>query len=405
MASLDTTAFAAALKRKYTDRRIQWLAYKNNPFLALVPKSSDFGGESKSIPVRYGTPQGRSVSFTTAQSNKTASSAAAFLITRVSDYAVASITGETIEASEGNSNALMRAVSYEMDGAIYTATRSLAIALWRNGGGARGQISAASNTATATITLANTADIVNFEKGMVLQVSADDGTTGAVRDGTVTVAALNRDTGTITASGNWTAGIGAAAASDYIFQAGDFGGMLKGVAAWVPTTAPTSTAFFGVDRSVDVTRLGGIRVTASGANMEEYLINAIARASREGANTSHVFMNPVDRATLVKGLGSKVQYNRVESDVAGIGFKTVQIEGDKGPVDVVSDPNLPQGKIYGLQMDTWELNTLGPAPKVLNLDGNDMLREYNADSYEIRVGYRGQLACYAPGWNWVLSGF
>jgi hypothetical protein len=404
MAALDTTAFAAALKTKYPAQRMRWMAYKKHPFLALVPKDEKFGGKNKSIGVRYGTPQGASATFATAQANKLGSKMAEYLITRVNYYALASITGEVMEASQGDANALLDASKFEIEGAMQTASRTLALALYRNGGGCRGKLDGACNVATDTIVLASVSDVVNWEVGMKLCSSATDGTSGAVRAGTCTVKAIDRDTGTITLTAAMTNGIGAAANTDYLFQEGDFGLYVSGVDAWNPTTAPGATAFYTVDRSIDVVRLGGLRVTAVGATMEEKLINAVARSAREGAEISHIFMNPLKRADLVKGLGSKIQYNRIESDVAGIGFKSVEIETETGPAQVISDPDCPYTHCRGLQLDTWELCSLGQAPKFINMKGqDDLIVEASADAMEIRVGYRAQLGCYAPGWNFYMG--
>ncbi len=52
-----------------------------------------------------------------------------------------------------------------------------------------------------------------------------------------------------------------------------------------------------------------------------------------------------------------------------------------------------------LQLNTWTLETLNGAPRILDLDGNRMLRNSTADSYQIRVGYYGNMTCEAPGWN------
>lgn len=409
MTALDTSAFAAALKVKYPQRRLNWMAYKKHPFLALVEKKTDFGGKNKAIAVKYGCPQGASATFATAQTNKIGSKLAEFLITRVNYYTLASITGECIDASQGNENAILEASKSEIEGAMATASRTLAMSLWRNGGGARGKLDGACNVGTATIVLANVSDIVNFEVNMKLESASTDGTSGAKNAGTVTISAIDRDTGTITLSGNMTAGIAAAANTDYLFQEGDFGAFVSGVDAWCPIDNPPGTgtvpaALFGVTRTTDVTRLGGLRITASGATLEEYLINACSRAAREGADTSHIFMNPLKRANLVKLLGSKVQYNRVESNTAGIAFKSVQIEGDNGPIDILSDPDVPYTHCRGIQLDTWEWNGLGDAPKFINMRGSDdLIVEAAADALEIRVGYRGQMACYAPGWNWAMS--
>jgi hypothetical protein len=54
-------------------------------------------------------PQGRSVNFANAQANKTNTKIKDFVLTRVKDYALASIDNETLEASKGNANAFLEA--------------------------------------------------------------------------------------------------------------------------------------------------------------------------------------------------------------------------------------------------------------------------------------------------------
>ena len=103
--ALNMTTFAAALKQHYTDEKIENMVYKDNPFLAMIAKYEDFGGENLKLPVKYGIPMGRSATFGDAVNNKSASQIKAFLLERKADYAIASIANETIEASKGNANA------------------------------------------------------------------------------------------------------------------------------------------------------------------------------------------------------------------------------------------------------------------------------------------------------------
>lgn len=401
MATLDTAAIAAVLKQQYTQNKVHLMTYPDNPLYALIRKKTDFVGSNKVIALRTGVPQSRSATFATGNTNPQGGTYNRFTLTRVKDYAFANLTGEAIEASAKDAGSLLQTLKSEIDGAIYVCMRSMATAMYRNGGGARGQISAASNTGTATITLSNPTDITNFEVNMTLQTSTADGTSGAVKSGTVFITALDRDLGTLTASGNWTAGIATAAAGDFIFQSGDFGLLLSGLAAWVPPVAPTSTPFFGLDRSTDVTRLGGIRYTANaGGAIEETLIETAARVAREGGKSDIATLNPLDYSILVKALGAKVIYDRAMSiDEPDIGFDAVKLMGPKGPIKVIADLNCPKGIGWMLQSNTWNLETLNGAPRILDLDGNRMLRSSTEDSYQIRIGYYGNMSCEAPGFN------
>jgi hypothetical protein len=115
-------------------------------------------------------------------------------------------------------------------------------------------------------------------------------------------------------------------------------------------------------------------------------------------------MNNADRAVLVNELGAKTNYEKVPARMAtgamgNIGYSALIIEGDRGPIKVIADHNCPQGTAYLLQLNTWKLYSLGPAPRFLDFDGNRMLREAAADAYEARIGYYGQMGCVAPGWN------
>lgn len=404
MGVLDTTAMSAVLKTQYTQKKVHLLTYEDNPFWAMVPKRTDFYGANKVIAIRNGAPQGRGVNFSSGLANITASTFNKFTVTRVKDYAFAQITGEAIEASAKDAGSLLQGLKTEIDGAMYTCMRSLAIALFRNSGGARGRISAGSSVAGTTITLATPDDVVNFEVGMVLNLSANDGTTGAKRTGTVTLTAIDRDAGTLTAGANWNS-ITGAAVNDYIFQNGDIEAtksLPSGLSAWIPATAPTGgDNFFGLDRSSDPTRLAGLRYTAgAGGPIEETLVDCAARLKREGGRPDTAFLHPIDYANLVKALGSKVIYDRSASfDEPDIGFKTVVLMGPSGPIKVVADLNCPRGAGFMLEMKTWCFESLNGAPRILNQDGQDILRDATSDSYIVRVGYYGQLTCEAPGRN------
>src|SRR5581483_9521973 len=97
--------------------------------------------------------------------------------------------------------------------------------------------------------------------------SADDGTGGGglrSAGATVTITGLNRSTGTLTASGNWTAGIAAVAAGDYLFPQGDYNNVMPGALGGWLTTPGGGDSFYGVNRNADVTRLAGLIQTGAG---------------------------------------------------------------------------------------------------------------------------------------------
>lgn len=399
--ALDLVSFSSALKQHYPDWKIENLVYQSNPFMALVPKYEQFGGEVLKMPLIYGNPQNRSSTFSTANSGTSNSQLKAFLLTRASDYSIAEISNEVILASEGDANAFLRAATVEIDGALHALGRSVATKLFRSGSGSIGKVS--SYTAlTKTIVLTVPEDIVNFEVGMTLQGSTADGG-GSVKAGTCKVVTVDRIAGSLTIDADITGGW---AGADFIFVAGDYDLALKGLDAWLPydsRATKLAASFFGVTRSSDATRLGGLTYDGSALPIEEALINALALVGREGGNPDYVFMNFADWSNLVKALGSKVMYIDVKAGYEGaLGFTGIVVNGPRGAVKVIPDVNCPKGDAFIVQLNTWQLASLKKAVNLFDTDGLRMLRSSSADSLQIRCFSYAQLGCSAPGYNMHL---
>lgn len=404
---LNTTAANAALKELYSDQVMQNLVYADNPFLAMVPKKTDFGGKYKPIPIITGTSQGASALFANALANQTAASLQSFLLTRVSDYSIAQIQNELLLASKTDKMAFIEGAKVLVDGAIRAATNSVASSIFRSGTGTLSNISAISSGVITLGSAAATpvaADVVQFELNQTLKVSATDG--GANRAASGFIIAVDRTAGTITVSttlGGTAATPTAWTNGDFIMRDGDLNAKASGLAAWLPATAPTTTPFFGVDRSVDVTRLGGVRYDGSAQTIEEAIIDAAALVAREGGRPTKFITNFASFAALEKSLGSKVMYVDLKGP-AEISFRGIKVFGANTTIDVFPDRNCPSLKGYLLQLDTWALEGLGDVPQILRYgDGMEMLRVYNADAAELRVGSYYNLRTNAPGWNAVVT--
>ena len=400
--ALDLVSFSAALKQHYPDYKIENLVYQSNPFMALVPKYEQFGGEVMKMPLIYGNPQNRSASFSTANAQSSTSALKAFLLTRNADYSIAEISNEVILASEGDANAFLRAATVEIDGALQSLGRSVATKLYRSGSGSIGKAATVTGTGTI-ITLAVVDDVVNFEVGMTLQASTTDGG-GSLRSGSAVVSAVDRINGVVTLA---SAGITGLTANDFIFVAGDYDLAIKGMDAWLPyadRSTKLSASFFGVTRSADATRLGGLVYDGTALPIEEALINSLALVGREGGNPDYVFMNFADWSNLVKALGSKVQYVDVKAGAEGaVGFTGIMVNGPRGVVKVIPDMNCPKGDAYVVQLNTWQLASLKKAVNLFDTDGLRMLRSSSADSLQIRCFSYAQLGCTAPGFNMHLK--
>jgi len=412
----------AALKELYTDDKeyMKDLVYKENPFLALVPKNESpdgFAGKYIPVPLEYGTPQGRSHSFSNAQNQQTATSLASFFVYVIQDYQLVTITNLLMEQTKSNAGAFVDAAKLQMDAGFRNITNNIAFELFGDGTGTRAFIGSTDSSGAPTyiITLSNAQQIVNFEVGMLLvNFTKSGGSISSISSSTAQVVAVDRANGklTVIASGidaSWaSAGKGLGISGDIVSGAISTGSALalSGLAAWIPSASPASNdSFWGVNRSADPTRLAGLRYDASALTIEEGLTNALAFLNREGGKPDLAIMDFASYAVLVNSLGAKVQYVQVKHDEVEVAFEGITFQSAYGRVTVLADRSCPPQTCYLLTMSTWKLRSLGKVPHILTygMEGLEGLRVGNADALEVRIGYYGNLICSAPGFNCVVS--
>lgn len=402
MAALDTSSASAVLKQYYSDQRVIQLTYQNAPLYAMLNKVKDFYGANYPLPMRVTNPQGRSATFANAQAQKVPSNYKTFTLSRVNDYSLASISTEAILASETDPGAFLKLATAEIDGALDSLRRSIAFSLYGDGSGALGAVATVSSANPEVIQLAQVEDIVKFEVGQTLQARLGATTrlfaTGVAQ---AQVTDVNRNIGTITLNVDNSGNTDTILPGDTLNVVGDYNAKLSGLAAWIPPAAPSATPFFGVDRTIDTTRLAGVIVPSSGKPLDEALIDAARRLGREGGNPDHVFMDFSKYAELEKTLGAKIRY--IDVEVAGISFRGIEVSGPQGTIKCLPDRDCPADKMWMLQMDTWSLYSLKEPVMIVDLDGNKMLRESAADAFEVRCAMFAQLGCDHPGANAILT--
>jgi hypothetical protein len=395
MPNNTTTTLDAALKQYYAGGKLTHYAYTNHPLFALLPKSQKFPGKNIPLVSWYASSAGRSRTFATAQARASAEKTEDFLLTRKRDYAIAYIDMEALIASEDDAGSFLKLGTDVADGLNRTLTNNLAMSLYRNHGGARGKIGAISS---GTLTLSNPGDIVNFEVGMFVRHASTDGTSGALEaEAAIEITGVDRQAGTITAAA-WTGfDVG-----NWLFQEGDFGDAIYGLQSWIPTSVTPSENFLGVDRSVD-SRLRGLYLNAGTAGYDhiEALEVLDAQIVREGGKPDLCLLNPLDLRVIRTQLGSQLEYdNAAAKDIASVSFKTlVMPSSGSGVIKLLGDPDCPQGESFLLQTNSWEFKSAGPAPRALESHGFKFITSEAEDSVQLRIGYYGNLACFAPSHN------
>ena len=403
--AFDITAATPVLKQYYTPMKVESLVFKSS-LLAVMPKDTSGSGSSYEGAIRSAITTAVSHLDTTAFTSAGASVYKRWSCPWRNGYARALVSGEVLDKTGNDKGAFVKAVISETEGVYDAIGQQIGAALYGNGGGALGRLGSGTVGSTQ-LTLANPSDAIKFRPGQVLRAATTDGTSGSLESGSVTLAAVDLFTGVLTATGNWTAGIATIANTDYLFADGDFGIAFQGVPAWIVANSARSglgTAFNGVDRSVDPVRLAGVPYTGSGAPKKESLIQLGMMLHRMGAKPSHVLLNDLDFADVVKDLTTNT---RIVTETAyknpQIGFSALECVFPFGSVKIMTDPFLSQGTGYMLDMSTWKLPSMGSIPKVDFLDKLNWLRTAGADSYEFRTLYRCATYCSLPGHNGVVE--
>jgi hypothetical protein len=332
----------------------------------------------------------------------------AFLVTRKRNYSLASLDNETVEASKNNAGAFLQYLETSMSSAMNSLSNQLAMQLYRDGSGAVGIHASESGSGPTTVTLSDANDIVNFEVGMQVQAWPSG---GAVRAATGKITAVNRESGTFTCAedlSTWTA-------NDLISVKGNKDAVLSGLQGWIPVGSGRSSAlaasYYGVTRSTDSVRLGGVYLDKSGSPIEEGIVDGLNKAIQIGDGNFDVLMvNPMDFSTLEKALGSKVQRVQMSTEIKEggivrgvVGFNALEIYYAGGSVKVVADRFCPKGFAYALTLESLKFCSLGNAVRIFDQDGRPVLRSATADALTFRVFSYSNLYCTAPGKNAILK--
>lgn len=419
--TITQSSVSGILKEIYDDQKVQWLTLKDNPTMAMMPKQEKFPGKFYPNPVVFGLSSGGgSATFSNAYGNQSSPQVAEFLVTRVSDFSLATIDGQLLAAAQTDPGAFIDGAELMIDAAWQVAVNRIATAMFRNGAGTIAQISSVANVSGTNylVTLTNPDDAVQIEVGQVLMAVQNYDGSGTAPTDLGTVTAVQRIAGTfnVTCSTN--------IASDwptlyYLAVQGDLPTLtnnnfqpsgstttnsllkLAGFQAWLPQTAPgAGDSFFGVNRSLDTQRLAGVSFNGVSLSFEEALQQGTGRVALYGGRVETGICSYSTYTSLVISLGSKVVY--VDESVGEIGFRGVQVNGANTVMSVFPDRSCPDGVIWMLEMDSWCLRSQNPAPHILKyLDEIEILRVPGVDSAELRVGGYMNQYTKRPGHNGV----
>ena len=427
MTAASSTSYSALLREIWPQTDIYDELYTiNQSFYGQVAKDTTFHEIIRHIAVGYGYTGGASAQFSNAKRNKSPSVESKFDITPVIYYSLFSIQRQLLRRAQNKKAAILPALERQVKMALNVWKRRQGIYLWGSGVGSVGQIlTAPGGTATLSvpsgstqvlttsqIQLTNVADMKKFQKNLNVGFSADN--TGASSQRTqvvpLLVTSLDRDNAILTFNVPVATSCPTFGSTDYLYFDGDYNQVVSGLQGWIPTSAPTSTPWFGLDRTQDVQWLSGWRVSGKGLSPKAAAMKAAKVIAEADGHGTHYFLSPNDYLNLQYELESSGSLRNVKEPAApinkyasGVTFNGIEFMGSMGPIKAFFDINTPDGYPMLLDMDTWTFGTMGDAPYFDSEDGNEILREVDADAFEGRIVGDLQLYTEAPGRNVVIT--
>ena len=194
------------------------------------------------------------------------------------------------------------------------------------------------------------------------------------------VDAVDRANDTITLDADFTTGF---AAADRFYRSGDFGIKADGLVAWLPGSGVGATAFNGVVRTADPTRLAGVD-GVKGTGTAPYLNSLVltgAALYEQGQAPDICLLNPVDQANLAHETELRgARYAKVSSTSGSLSFSALEIMTGAGAVPVIADPAVAQDTSFMGKKSAVELFSAGGVPRMFKKDGSFYHREEAADT-------------------------
>ena len=389
------------------------------------------GGKYFPIPCLTDAGAGRSANYGNAQQYQTAPVTVEFQVTRVTNYSLATLTGDFLRASSESIGAFMPGAELNVKAAFKQLGNDYAFSLYGDGSGTRGSYGLGSGSiASGVIVLDSLSQVYQFSQNMALVSFSVSGSTPTQSTAAAIgyVIAVDTSAGTVTVSATQGGAAGTptnwSSSFPYLAQVGDVNfitngltsaNMLKwaGFGAWIPSSAPSgSDSFFTVNRSQSPTKLAGLRFDGTGESIQDALIdsvNQLAANGSEAGDPDFIFINPVSYQTLVKQLTSQGVYQMIKSKInedVSISFKALVLPTANGEIAILQDRNCPSQTAYIITLKTWKIRSNGKLCGFLTYPGfYDQLGipVPGSDAIQLQVGGYSNCTCNAPGANGMVK--
>lgn len=415
----STSPIAAFIKTAFPQRVVDSLVDYETPFAKAVQRKDDLDGDGTVIPMHLDDGQGLGAQLGGTNGIARASSVlssgtkgAKLVVTSADFYALLLLDGKTMLRMRKDVGAFFRNREREIAGKLAQMGRDLERAIWDNSAGSAGSMAVlTADPGTGSTLTMSTADVFNLHEGMWIEVLADNGSglpdSATVRTGGPhQIGKIDYEAGTITTTGSTFPA--AVIVGDHVVRAADYdravtaSNRLVGIPTWIPSAAPSDT-IFGLNRSnYSPQKVGGHRQSWLGS-IEETAKKLDATLSKFNKQPKTLWLAPSNFNRLDMELGARGI--REEDGGEGVfGRASLRMVSPNGTVVVKTSPYVPESAGFLLDMETWELHTLGGNAHIVMDDGNSALRAQNVggemlDALEIRMRFFANLVCTNPFGN------
>lgn len=385
--TLDTN-LAGIFKIWYTDKKPEDVFFRNSPVVKKIPKTR-IGGKQYNVPLLLGNGGSASGSLIASTTNAVANGSAPnveFAVTNGQMFATFFITQQEILASMNVRGAYMPVAVNRMAQGLDSFRKLAAVSLYGTGFGEIGNaVVATTAVGSNTVDLVDQGTVIKLSIGSVFQVTNGATPSSALRTSVNTVTKIDGTSVTFTATAieTW-------AATDWICLDGCRNGSTPllpvGLAGWLPAignrtggtwTSYIATAFFGVDRSVNVQGAAGqfiLRNTGASEKNVDAVVRGVAAVRNAGGLPEILIVSSTKYNAIITELnaqttlfqsinmGGKVNKNEVARGISDMkyAFSTSWVD------QMWDDPFCPTQTGYILEADTMEFAALTNSDAPLN---------------------------------------
>lgn len=365
------------LKEFYKDK-VENLLFRNSPVFSKIGKER-IEGKSANFPALAGFSGGVGGSYTKALASAAeVGTIAQWKVTPGQVFGVISFDLKEVLASKSDKGSFIRVADAKLFTSFDAVKKVLALALYGKGFGEICKFKAV-NSATYTTSSTLTFDapeyaLMTLVPGMKIDVKA------TVDNSTIKAKLYVKSVSGATVTFGFREGVTTAfLATDWLcladcVKSDNSPALPMGLEGWLPTDRTNiSTAFFGVDRSVNADALAGALVDDSSTNVAKNvtLMKLIRKVRRQGSKCDLIILNDEDWLDVAKAIASTDTYftqtstkgkRVINGGVADItaAFSTNYIE------NIYDDPFCPKGRAYVLESDAVKFWSYSNAEKALD---------------------------------------